>query len=389
MSTILIGWELGANRGHLVRMGELARRLAATGHRVVLASQRLSREVELPANVVMWQAPLWPRLLSTVGGAGGPAPNTMGDILARLGLDQPETLPALIAAWQELLQAVRPDLVVADFAPALLCAARGRFPSLSVGLGFDCVPAHLDQFPSLTGQPPVFDEAQLLDQVRRGLAASGAEPIERLPQLFAADRVLAGSFAELDCYAKWRRAPVVAPSVAHPVGEAAGGEEIFVYADPVLLRSGVFWEGLVRAALPVRVYAQGASPAQHSELEKLGFRVERAPIPFARIATRSRLTMSYGGLGFVSSTLAAGVPTVVVHYDLEKGLTGQAVTRLQLGGHVHLSQIKPDAFATSLRQLYASDSFQRRAQELAPGFLARLTPGQEEVAAAAGTELLG
>jgi rhamnosyltransferase subunit B len=389
MSTILIGWELGANRGHLVRMGELARRLAATGHRVVLASQRLSREVELPANVVMWQAPLWPRLLSTVGGAGGPAPNTMGDILARLGLDQPETLPALIAAWRELLHAVRPDLVIADFAPALLCAARGRLPSLSVGLGFDCVPAHLDHFPSLTGLPPVFDEAQLLDQVRRGLAALGAEPIERLPQLFEADRVLAGSFAELDSYAKWRREPVVAPSVAHPVGEAAGGEEIFVYADPVLLRSGVFWEGLVRAALPVRVYAQGASPAQQSELEKLGFRVERAPIPFARIATRSRLTMSYGGLGFVSSALAAGVPTVVVHYDLEKGLTGQAVTRLQLGGHVHLSQIKPDAFVTSLRQLYANDSFQRRAQELAPGFRARLTPGQEEVAAAAVTELLG
>lgn len=388
MATVLIGWELGANRGHLVRMAELARQLDAAGHRVVLASQRLSREVELPKNVTMWQAPLWPRLLGNVGAAGGPLPNTMGDILVRLGLDQPDTLPALIGAWSQLLQATNPDLVIGDFAPALLAAARGRLPSLAVGLGFDCVPAHLDQFPSLTGQPAAFDEAQLLDRVDRGLVSVSAQRIERLPELFAADRVLAGVFTELDCYAKWRKEPVVAPSLAHPIGEAGGGDEVFVYADPTVLRSGPFWDGLARAALPVRVHAHGASPAQRAELDKLGFRIERAPLPFARIAERSRLTMSYGGLGFVCSSLAAGVPTVIAHYDLEKGLNGQAVTKLQLGGHVHLGQIKPDAFATSLRQLYGNDSFQRRARELAPGFRARLSATQEETAAAAVEEML-
>jgi UDP:flavonoid glycosyltransferase YjiC (YdhE family) len=91
--------------------------------------------------------------------------------------------------------------------------------------------------------------------------------------------------------------------------------------------------------------------------------------------------MTYGGLGFVSSALAAGVPVVVVHYDLEKALTGQAITRMQLGGHVYAGSVQPDAFATSLRQLYQNDSFQRRARELAPGFRARLSPGQEELTA--------
>jgi hypothetical protein len=389
MATILIGWELGANRGHLIRMADIARRLTAAGHQVVLASQRLSRDVNLPPNVPMWQAPLWPRLLANVGPLGGALPNTMGDILVRLGLDKEETLPNLIAAWHEMLRAVRPDLVMTDYAPALLTAARGRLPVVSVGLGFDSVPPHLDRFPSLTGQPPAHPEEQVLERVNRGLAGAGLERVDHLPQLFGADRVLAGTFAELDCYGQWRREPVVAPSVHHPVGEAGAGEEIFLYADAVLLRTGAFWEGLVRAALPVRVHAQGASVAQNAELEKLGFRVEPSPIPFARIAERSRLTMSYGGLGFVSSTLAAGVPTVVVHYDLEKSLTGQAVTRLQVGGHVHVTQIKPDAFATSLRQLYGNDSFQRRARELAPDFRARLSPTQEELAAQTVTDLLG
>jgi hypothetical protein len=52
-------------------------------------------------------------------------------------------------------------------------------------------------------------------------------------------------------------------------------------------------------------------------------------------------------------------------------------------------QVKADAFATSLRQLYGNDSFQRRARELAPGFRARLAPTQEELAVRAVEELVG
>ncbi len=200
--------------------------------------------------------------------------------------------------------------------------------------------------------------------------------------------MLAGTFAELDFHARWRTGPVVAPSVAHPVGEAAEGEEVFLYADSSLLRTAPLWDGLARAALPVRVYAEGASDAQNAQLEKLGFLVERRPVPFADIAARSRVTMSAGGLGFTSSSLAAGVPIVVVHYDLEKRLNGEAITRLQLGGHVYAGAIQADAFATSLRQLYQNDSFQRRARELAPSFRARLYPTQEEVAVETLGELL-
>ena len=389
MATVLIGWELGAGRGHLVRMATLARLLHAAGHRPVLASQRLTRDIDLPADVPVWQAPLWPRLLNTAGSIGGPLPNTMGDILVRMGLDRPETLTSLMAAWDGIIDSVRPDVVIADYAPALLTAARGRMPTIAAGLGVDLVPAHLDRFPSLTGQPPAYDEASLLAGVNDALAAAGRQPLDRLPQILAADRTFAGSFTELDPYASVRREPVVAPSVAHPVGQGEAGEEVFLYADPVLMRTAPFIEGLVRSALPIRVFAPGATADQQTQLEQLGFRVERQPVPFARIAANSRLTMGPGGLGFISSSLAAGVPTVAIHYDLEKALSGQAITRLQLGGHVHVMQIKPDAFATSLRQLYGNDSFQRRARDLAPGFRARLAPTQEELAVQAVEELVG
>lgn len=380
MARFLLGWELGAGRGHLVRLGEIARRLLGEGHEVAVAAQRLSA-AELPDRAELWQAPVWPRLIVNYGAQGAPAPNTMGDILVRLGLDQAETLATMVSAWERTVAAVRPDAIVADFAPALLCAARGRVPVALAGLAFDAVPAHLSAFPSLTGKPPAYPEAEALDRANAGLRRVGAAALDRLPQIFAADRVFAGCFRELDPYARWRAEPVVAPSVVHPVGEAGEGEEVFLYADPVLLRTPALWDGLARSRLPVRVHAAGASAAQLDELAKLGLQVERAPVPFARVAERSRVVMTPGGSGFVSSALAAGVPVVVVHYDLEKALTGQAITRLQLGGQVSAAHIQPDAFAGSLRQLHQNDSFQRRARELAPDFRARLFPTQEELVA--------
>ena len=167
MARILLGWELGANRGHLVRLGNLARRLAAAGHDVAIAAQRLSRAFDFPDGATLWQAPVWPRLLSNVGALGGAFPNTMGDILVRVGLDSDDALPSLIQGWDAILAAVRPDVVVADFAPALLCAARGRCPTLTVGIGFYVVPPALPAFPSLTGQHPVFPEAEVLERVNR------------------------------------------------------------------------------------------------------------------------------------------------------------------------------------------------------------------------------
>jgi UDP:flavonoid glycosyltransferase YjiC (YdhE family) len=389
MARFLLGWELGAGRGHLVRLIGIARRLVDAGHQVSIASQRVPSGFAIPDRVALWQAPVWPRLLANVGALGGPLPNTMGDILFRIGLEEPDGFAAIIAAWDSILAAVEPDAVAADFAPALLCASRGRLPTLAVGHAFDTVPPHLERMPSLTGKAAAYPEEQVLARANAGLAKRGRPPLLTLPSIFAADQVLAGTFTELDPYAAWRRTPVVAPSVAAPIGEAGQGEEVFLYAEPSLLRTGALWEGLVRAALPVRVYAQGASAAQQAELAKLGFLVEPSPIPFARIAERSRLVMTYGGLGFVSSALAAGVPVVVVHYDLEKALTGQAITRMQLGGHVHAGGIQPEAFATSLRQLYHNDSFQRRARELAPSFRERLAPEQEELATAALLELAG
>lgn len=389
MARVLLGWELGANSGHVVRLRIIAEQLIGEGHAVAVALQRLDDAPSFPAGCSFWQAPIWPRLLGSAPPPDAAVPATLGDILYRLGLDREATLAGLVAGWDAILKAARPDIVVADFAPALLCAARGRVPTILAGLGFDAIPAHLERFPSLTGQNAAHDEDQALANAQAALKRSGRTMPDRLPALFATDRLLAGTFTELDPYASWRRSPVCAPSVRPPIGENGRGEELFLYGPGPLLRSKPLIDGLIRARVPVRAYFPDATAAQRLELEASGIRVEAAPVPFSEIARRSRVVMSPGGLGFVSSALAAGVPQVVVHYDLEKRLSGEAVTRLRLGGHVALSGIDPGAFAGSLREFYADESFQRRAREAAPGFRARLSPSQEDLVVAAIGELVG
>ena len=52
----------------------------------------------------------------------------MGDNLAYLGLNDLEAMAAMIMAWDRVILDARPDAVIAEYAPMLQLAARGRVP---------------------------------------------------------------------------------------------------------------------------------------------------------------------------------------------------------------------------------------------------------------------
>lgn len=390
MAHVLLGWELGANRGHLLRIVELAGRLLEAGHRVSAALQTLDGAELLPPAVSVWQGPVWPRLIVSVARPEGPPPATMGDILHRLGLERWETAAGLMRGWDALLAAARPDVLVADFAPFMLLAARGRVPTIAVGTGFERVPPQLARFPSLTGERAVHDEAATVAAVNRGLVAAGAPPLERLPALFAADVSLVGAFAELDPYAGHRSEPLVAPTVgAIDEGAVAAGAEVFVYAFERIGADTALWEGLALSKLPVRVHVPRATAALAARLAGLGLAFEPAPLPMATIAQRSRLALSHGGHGFVSAALLAGLPQVVTWYDVEKRFRAECVTRLGAGGRVGLHAIKAEPFARSLRALYEDDAMAARTRAARPRFWAQMGRSMPEAVLSAVARLAG
>lgn len=391
MAHILIGWELGSARGHAERMVQIANLLRARGHRVSFAVQRV--DALTPEEVrgsPVWPAPVTPRLLINATRPRTANPNSLGDIMARLGCTEAETVTALVRAWRQLFSAIQPDVVVAEFAPFLLMAAKGQVRTVAGGTGFGMPPSAMPRFPTLTGQPCVFDEEETLTSVNAALKEVGTPPLGALPQMFEADRELAGTFRELDCYAEWRLQPLVAPTVPQPPPELApgGGDEVFVYAPETVSAESELWKGLAAARLPVRVYIPRVSESYRRGLRALGLIAEPQPVPFPLIARRSRLLVSHGGHGFVCSGLLSGLPQVVCHYDLEKAIHAQAIAKLGVGGFVPLMQIDPKAFAASLVKLYRDEDLYKRARAAAPGFHARYRETMQQSMADAVEALL-
>ena len=386
MARILLGWELGAGSGHATKLAAIGDILVSRGHDVVYAAQQTSAF----AGRAVWQAPLWPGQLTTLARPAGTTPATMGDILVALGLDMPHAFAAMIGAWDRLLAAVAPDAIVGEFAPALSAVAAGRVPVLGVGSGFTLPPGGMAAFPSLTGEPAVHDEAALLTRVNRALAGAGRDALPALPALFAADRQLAAAFTELDPYAASRGEPAGAPSIVGEVPLAdPAGQELFVYMNGSQARPPAFWQGLAQSGLTVRIHDPRLNAADHAILRNAGFLVEEAPVPLAAVAARSRLVLSHCGLGFASSALLAGLPHILVPFDIEKRLIAAAVTGLGLGWTMPFEAMEAEPFAAFLRSTHADAAIHARARAAAPGFRARMTEDSDAQAATIAAGLAG
>lgn len=392
MARILFGWELGANRGHIERLLPMARRLLDEGHEVGLALQQIDcAGLDRDPRITLWQAPVWPRLLINNLQDGSRRVATMGDILAQLGLDRPGCLAAMIGGWDAIFAAFRPDIIVADYAPALLSAAHGRVPTISVGDYFSNPPYQLEHFPNLTGMPNAYDEDALLDTVDADLVSVGRAPLAGLPALFTADHVMVGNFAELDPYRSLRRGGYCAPSIKLPLAEGTGGggSEVFVYAYNRISADNPIWQGLAATRRTVRVHIHDPTRDHLALFKRLGCIYEPKPQPFPLIAARSCVAVSYGGNGFTSACLVAALPQLMMPFDLEKLMTARAVDALGLGKMLSFNGITADQVSEAIAALARDTALASRLRSMAPGFKSRMAVSMADEVIACITRLIG
>lgn len=366
MAHVLIGWELGGNRGHAVTVLSVAKALRSSGHRVTIALQRidaLSREAA--DGFEIWQAPLSPRLLITAPRQNSVSAQSHGDTLAAIGMDDPQIVSAVLRGWSQILNSVKPDAVVADFAPFLLLSSRSTIPTVAIGTGFTLPPSTLPNFPSFTREPALPEEATL-DSINFALKKHGKAPLSALPQVYCADEAVVGTFTEIDPYRNLSARALVSPMTPGPMpGEAKTRSEVFVYANSSVDRGAALWSALQKSRLPIRMFTPDLPTSYRNALHARGFAVEEKPLSFSAIASRSRILLSTGSHGFVCSGLLAGIPQVICPNDLEKALTAAAVGHLGVAGVASLRSIETDAFSSSLIEIYDQDDIAHRARKFA------------------------
>lgn len=323
---VLLANEAGGGRGHVTLLAGVARALGSDCE-IHAAVPSLKHADELsPAQVergpLLRYAPEARQNNILAGNA------TWGDYLAACGLTSPEIVRAHLRWWRRKIIKSDASILVADYAPLALWAARGLkaegwdIEILSVGTGYGLPPARMTQFPQLLPDfgRRAFTEDQVLAVLHTVAASEGLEPLRRFPALALADRELAFTFNHLDPYSRWREdgerfVPVLSP--LSPLSPDSGSE-LFIYFSRRELDDQALVEAVERLPVPRRGFFPGASSETLDQLRKAGVIVETGPLPMSEIAARARLVLSAGQHGLQCMTALAGLPHVAVPQHLEQ-----------------------------------------------------------------------
>jgi UDP:flavonoid glycosyltransferase YjiC (YdhE family) len=376
LKTVLFAWELGIGRGHLEMIRLMAARLRARGFRTVAAIPDPAAATALRDSCAeVMPAPAWPLASQTEAQRARRSSATLNDILSSAGMADALAVRRLLAEWDRILQEVRPDLVVAEFAPMAALAARRRFPLVVVGTGYTLPPSDMPRFPPLhRASRPVWSEEATLEAVNSAARALGRAPLERLPQLFSGDLCRVLTIDLFDPYDVQRVNEVDGPLVESAVGECRDDAElIFAY----LSGGADIPAGLVEALSPfgsrVHLHAPRLDAEQRNRLIASGVQIHRDPVALSDLLPSCRLTIHVGGHGLACHALLAGVPQLVLSGHIEQTLNGQALERAGVGRLIETYRAETAISAALIEELAGVDGMARRARELARHYRGKLS----------------
>ncbi len=327
---VLFAWELGGNLGHVVPMLALAKALRERGHRCVFAMRDLSNALLVakagfaffpaPARAAAPTARRYPSYAAMLSGEAFPSAN------AAL---------ASALAWRSLFRALRPDLLVADHAPAALLAARGlSLRVVSLGVPFSC-PIPGRSLPLFAKTKDAEPEAALLRRLNAALAALSAPKLDGAAELYRVDATMVRGLPETDCFGpradeEYVGGVPVDAGEARPAWPETGGPRVLVY-----LRKGPWLEPAFDA-----LAARGASAVAHvpgldqravARLGRPGLHVSSALCKFTELTRESDLVVCHGSQNTAATALLAGKPLVMVPTQVEQLLTSERIVAAGAG----------------------------------------------------------
>lgn len=328
MARITCAWEFGGGLGHVRRLLPIASELKARGHEVVFAfRETVLLEGPRARGFEVFAAP---RL--TPSPERERQPVNFSDILLTQGYDDAPGLKGAVRAWRTLFGHLSPDLLVADYAPTALLAARASGAKrVTVGSGF-ALPPGGEPDPALRPWEGIGEatlaavDARLAASMR---AALGSDAPARPAAIFEADEHLLCTFPDLDPFGERS-----APSYVGPVGEDAAGREAawalearpraFAYLNANDARLPHLVAALARLAGEAIVVAPGVRDATHGCVRLMG-----EPVRLEGLLEGADLCISHGSPGVGARAMTAGVPLAMLPMQLEHFLIAR---RLQAAG---------------------------------------------------------
>lgn len=398
---VLLANEAGIGRGHIVKLLGVAQALGpGLSFAAGLARRKHADELAvLDAEIL--QAPVMGYTPEAVANPALEGNATWGDYLFAMGLAREAHVRHALDWWTRTIVAQDASILVADYAPLAMLAARGlkaqgwAIEIISAGTGYAVPPADLPAFPRLLPDYSrvVHQEADVLAMLNRVAAEFHIDPLPSLPALYQADAPLPSTFPFLDPYRALRPASdLLPPQVNTAKALADTGDEVFVYFSTSELNDPAVVAALADLPLPRRAFLPGADAATAAHLAASGVNVTTKPLPIAEITARSRLILHSAQHGIICLAALSGLPQVAIPQHLEQLFHGRragqqgildlldgrersaaALTDLLLSSyHDRGLQSRTRDFARALRADHPEDANAVLRQRLAP-VLARAT----------------
>jgi hypothetical protein len=382
VATILFGWELGANLGHLIPIARIAKQLDGSGHRCFYAVRNLAgARAVLGSGAPILQAPLWSSHQHFGAAAGVLA--SYADILTAVGFGDPVKLAAVADAWNGLIDLVRPDVIVVDHSPALLVAVHGTGTKIvTIGTGFTMPPLDYDHFPPLRGDlAPAIPEGRLFESVRDARAEIGKKRPANLMDVFRSDHRVVFGLPELDPYQGFRREAMAAPPGGLPPAQPwPRSRRLFVYVGADVPNFHVLLQALATIDVALEVYLRGDADPAREFLRMRGATVHDTPPSLHEVLGSASHVLTQGGVGTIAAAYSAGRPQLLIATQEETKINLDLLKRANVGQGLTVSN-DPSEVARDIDRFLEDPNLPDNALEAANRIARRVLPDGAMIAA--------
>ncbi|QDD11054.1 glycosyltransferase [Candidatus Methylopumilus planktonicus] len=339
MSNIIFSWEMGSNSGHISEILPLAKTLKNQGHTVNLLFREI-HGINLSDldNIRVFQSPIW---LANVSGLAKP-PISFAEILLRFGYHDKTYLIKMIEVWCNTLKLFNPDLLIANFSPTAILAARIlNLPVMTIGTGF-YTPPSINPLPSIRpwlqndNQRLLNSDIRVTKTINSAISSYGAEPIASLADLFKVHKNFFFTYPELDHY--HNRAINNIDEFIGPIFDMSRGPEVswtynsnvkvFVYLRPNFRDCELVIRALQQLDYAVIAVIPGLSQSAKEKLHGKNINIYTESIQLRSIVNECDLAIGYGGHGFTSAMLLSNVPQLIFPTNIEQFLLAQRIENL-------------------------------------------------------------
>ena len=251
--------------------------------------------------------------------------------LPLFGFNDGGKLLAKTAQWHTILQEVVPDLIIADFAPTLRLAIGGKLPFVVVGNGYTVPPPGQLLPPIRPRETRVSarsraNEGRLLAAVNVVRAQLRGEAIDFFSDLFSGEHTFVCTLPEFDPYGRFRCGPTLWPfnipdiPLGPPVMQRVG-PPIFVYLPANHPALAAVISALNDLKVSSEIYVSGMTAQALAKRCRQTVRIHGKPADLAHVLPNTSLLIHHGGLGTAYAGLLAGVPQLVLPFNLEHSIT--------------------------------------------------------------------